>query len=92
MSDFPSGVAPPEGAQKFVDVCKGTWAVISDEDSAVETHNKAIESYEAAVSELNDLGVHVNCEGNFPLFTLCIKERDYNPSDRVAAAPFLKHD
>jgi hypothetical protein len=32
MSDFPKGVAAPEGAQKFVDVCKKTWAVIEDKE------------------------------------------------------------
>jgi hypothetical protein len=30
MSDFPEGTAAPEGAQKLVDVCKETWAVIQD--------------------------------------------------------------
>jgi hypothetical protein len=42
MSDFPSGVAPPEGAHKFVNACADTWAVICDETPAVEVHNKEV--------------------------------------------------
>jgi hypothetical protein len=41
---------PPEGAQKLVDARKRKWAVINDETSEPEAHNKAAESYEAAVS------------------------------------------
>jgi hypothetical protein len=44
MSDFPLGVAAPEGAQKLVDVCKGTWAVIEDRESELDVHNRAVES------------------------------------------------
>jgi hypothetical protein len=69
MSDFPKGVAAPEGAQKFVDVCKGTWAVIEDKESELDVHNRAVESYTAAVEELNEMGVHVNNAGEFPVFT-----------------------
>jgi hypothetical protein len=42
MSDFPWGVAAPEGAQKFVDVCKGTWVVIEDNESELDTYNRAV--------------------------------------------------
>ena len=51
MSDFPEGVAAPDGAQKLVDVCKGTWAVIQDEPSEVTRHDKAVDSFEAAMDE-----------------------------------------
>ena len=49
MYGFPSGVTAPEGAQKLVDVCKGTWAVIEDKESELlNAHNRAAESYTAA--------------------------------------------
>jgi hypothetical protein len=40
MSDFPAGINAPEGAQKLVDVCKETWAVIQDEPSDVNTNDQ----------------------------------------------------
>jgi hypothetical protein len=89
MSDFPLGVTAPEGAQKIVDVCKGTWAVIEDRESELDTHNRAVVSYTAAVEELNEMGVHVNNAGEFPVFTLGVKGSAYDPSSRVAGAPFL---
>jgi hypothetical protein len=84
MSDFPSGVAAPEGAQKLVDVCKGTWAVIEDKESELGVYNRAVERYTAAVEELNEMGVHVNNAEEFPVFTLGVKETAYDPSARVA--------
>jgi hypothetical protein len=91
MPDFPVGVAAPEGAQKLVDVCKGTWAVIEDKTSDAGTHNEALDSFEAAVNELNEMGAHVNNEGDFPVFTLGVKDAVCDPSARVAAgAPFLQ--
>jgi hypothetical protein len=89
MSDFPEGVAAPDGAQKLVDVCKEAWAVIQDESSDVQTNGSAAGRYEIAVGELNKLGVHVNNEGGLPVFTLGVKETAYDPSARVAGAPFL---
>jgi hypothetical protein len=74
MSDFPEGVAAPDGAQKLVDGCKGTWAVINDDTSEVSRHDKAVDSFEAAMDELGEMGVHVNNEGEFPVFTLGTKE------------------
>jgi hypothetical protein len=56
MSSFPLGVAAPEGAQKLVGVCKGTWAVIEDKESELDVHNRAVESNTAAVEELNEMG------------------------------------
>jgi hypothetical protein len=70
MSDFPLGITAPEGAQKLVDVCKETWAVIQDESSDVNTNGEAVDRCEIAVDELNELGVHVNNEGDHPVFTL----------------------
>jgi hypothetical protein len=90
MSDFPEGVTAPDGAQKLVDVCKGTWAVIHDESSEIRTHDKAVDSFEAAMNELNEMGVHVNNEGEFPVFTSGAKETAYDPSVLVAGAPFLQ--
>jgi hypothetical protein len=84
MSNFPLGVAAPEGAQKVVDVCKGTWAVIGDKESELDTHNRAVENYTAAVEELNEMGVHVNNAGEFPVFSLGAKESAYDPSPRLA--------
>jgi hypothetical protein len=82
MSDFPKGVTAPEGAQKFVDVCKETWAVIEDKESELDVHNRAVESYTAAVAveELNEMEVYVNNAGEFPVFTLGVKETAYDPS------------
>jgi hypothetical protein len=77
MSDFPEGITAPEGAQKLVDVCKETWAVIQDESSEVPGHDEAVESFEAAMDELAELGVHVNNEGGCPVFSLGVKETAY---------------
>ena len=90
MSDFPEGIAAPEGAQKLVDVCKGTWAVIQDGSSDATKHDKAVGRFEAAMDELAELGVHVNNEGEFPVFSLGVKETAYGPSALVAGAPFLR--
>jgi hypothetical protein len=35
------------------------------------------------------MGVHVNNAGEFPVFTPGVKENAYDPSSRVAGAPFL---
>jgi hypothetical protein len=35
------------------------------------------------------MGVHVNNEREFPVFSLGVKESAYGPSSRVAGAPFL---
>jgi hypothetical protein len=35
------------------------------------------------------MGVYVNNAGEFPVFTLGVKETAYDPSSRVAGAPFL---
>ena len=59
-------MAAPDGAQKPVDVCKGTWAVIQHESSEMRAHDKAVDSFEAAMDELNEMGVYVNNEGEFP--------------------------
>jgi hypothetical protein len=80
MSDFPEGIAVPEGAQELVDVCKETWAVIQDEPSDVNTNGEAVDRYGIAMDELNELGVHVNNEGDFPVFTLGVKDTAYDPS------------
>jgi hypothetical protein len=90
MSDFPVGIAAPEGAQKLVDVCKETWAVIQGESSDTTKHDEAVSSFEYAVDELAELGVHVNNEGDFPVFSLGVKETAYDPSALVAGAPFLR--
>jgi hypothetical protein len=43
MSYFPEGVAAPDGAQRLVDMCKGTRAVISNDDlSSVSKNDKAV--------------------------------------------------
>jgi hypothetical protein len=84
MYGFPSGVTAPEGAQKLVDVCKGTWAVIEDKESELlNAHNRAVESYTAAVEELNEMGVHFNNAGKFPVFTPGVKETVCDPSARA---------
>jgi hypothetical protein len=54
MSDFPEGVAAPDGAQRIF-VSKGTWAVINDDDSSVSKNDKAVDSSSAA-----PIDVHVN--------------------------------
>jgi hypothetical protein len=90
MSDFPEGIAAPEGAQKLVDVCKEAWAVIQDEPSDVKTNGEAVDRDEIAVDELNELGVHVNNEGDHPVFELGVKETAYDSSVLVSGAPFLK--
>jgi hypothetical protein len=54
MSDFPKGVAAPEGAQKFVDVCKGTWAVIADTGSLNWTFIIIIERSKATRPQLKN--------------------------------------
>jgi hypothetical protein len=41
-----------------------------DRGSELGTHNRAVESYTAAVEELNEMGVHVNNAGEFPVFSL----------------------
>ena len=41
-------------------------------------------------SELNEMGVHVNNEREFPVFALGAKETAYDPSALVAGAAFLK--
>jgi hypothetical protein len=89
MSDFPEGITAPEGAQKLVDVCKRTWEVIQDDSSDASKHDKAVDSFEAAMDELAELGVHVNNEGEFPVFSLGVKETAYGPSALVAGATFL---
>jgi hypothetical protein len=91
MSDFPEGIAAPEGAQKLVDVCKEAWAVIQDESSDVNTNDEAVDRYGIAVDELNELGVHVNNEEDFPVFTSGVKDTAYDSSVLIiAGAPFLK--
>jgi hypothetical protein len=42
------------------------------------------------MDELAELGVHVNNEGEFPVFSLGVKETAYGPSALVAGAPFLR--
>jgi hypothetical protein len=80
MSDFPEGIAAPEGAQELVDVCKETWAVIQNEESSVPDHDEAVDSFEAAMAELAEMDVHVNNEGDFPVFSLGVKEAAYDSS------------
>jgi hypothetical protein len=46
----------------------------------VPKNDKAVDSFEAAMNELNDLGVHVNNEGGFPVFTSGTKEAACGPS------------
>jgi hypothetical protein len=89
MSDFPEGIAAPEGAQKLVGVCKETWAVIQDESSEVPEHDEAVESFEDAMDELAELGVHIDNEGELPVFTLGVKETACDPPAPVAGAKFL---
>ena len=79
MSDFPEGIAAPEGAQKLVGVCKETWTVIQDGPPEVSEHDEALESFEAAMDELAELGVHVNNEGEYPVFSLGVKETVCGP-------------
>jgi hypothetical protein len=42
----------------------------------VGAHNKAVDRHGAAVSELNEMGVHVNCDGDFPVFTLYSRQQN----------------
>jgi hypothetical protein len=91
MSDFPEGVTAPDGAQGLVDICKGTWAVINDDDSSVFKNDKAVDSFNADMDDLNDMGVHVNNAGESPVFTLGTAETACGPSALIAGAPpFLK--
>jgi hypothetical protein len=94
MSDFPEGITAPERAQKLVDICKETWAVIQDgsSDVAIPMTNTddAADRYGIAVDELNELGVHVNNEGDLHVFTLGVKETACDSSALVAGVPFLK--
>jgi hypothetical protein len=90
MSDVPEGMIAPEGAQDLVDVCKETWAVIQNEDSAVPGHDAAVDRFECAMGELAEMDVHVNNEGEFPVFSLGVKETAYDPSVLVSGAKFLK--
>jgi hypothetical protein len=88
MSDFPEGITAPKGAQKLVDVCKETWAVIQGGSSEVSEHDEAVDRFEAAMDELAELGVHVNNEGEHPaVFSLGVKETAYDPSVPVSGAP-----
>jgi hypothetical protein len=90
MSDFPEGIAAPEGAQELVDVCKETWAVIQDEASTASDHDEAVDRFEAAMAELAEMEVHVNNEGGYPVFSLGVKETAYDSSVSVSGAKFLK--
>ena len=90
MSDFPEGIIAPEGAQELVDVCKETWAVTQNEDSSVTDHDEAVDRFEDAMSALAELDVHVNNEGDDPVFSLGVKEAAYDPSMPVSGARFLK--
>jgi hypothetical protein len=47
--------------------------VIVDKESELDVHNRAVDSFEAAVDELDEMGVHVNNEGDFPVFTAGVK-------------------
>ena len=64
--------------------------LIQDESSDVTKHDGAVDSSESAMDELAELGVHVNNEGEFPVFSLGVKETAYDPSALVAGAPFLR--
>jgi hypothetical protein len=90
MSDFPEGIAAPKGAQKLVDVFKETRAVIQNEASEVSDHGEAVDRFEAAMAELAELEVHVNNEGEHPVFSLGVKETAYDSSVPVSGAKFLK--
>jgi hypothetical protein len=90
MSDFPEGITAPEGAQKLVDVCKETRAVIQDETSEVSGHDEAADRFGAAMAELGELEFHVNNEGGHPVFSLGVKETAYDSSVLVSGAKFLK--
>ena len=90
MSDFPEGIIAPEGAQELVDVCKETWAVIQNEESSVPDSDEAVDRFEAAMAELAEMEVHVNNEGDFPVFSLGVKEAAYDSSVPVSGAKFIK--
>ena len=68
---------------------RGQQWPIEDRESELDTHNRAVESSAAAVEELNEMGVHINSAAEFPVFSLGVKESTYDPSSRVAGAPFL---
>jgi hypothetical protein len=90
MSDFPEGITIPEGAQELVDACKATWAVIQDEASTASDHDGAADRFEAAMAELAEMDVHVNNEGEYPVFSLGVKETACDSSVPVSGAKFLK--
>ena len=69
---------------------KKRGAVIQDESSDTTKHDEAVDGFEYAMDELAELGVHVNNEGDFPVFSLGVKETAYDPSALVAGAPFLR--
>jgi hypothetical protein len=52
----------------------GTWAVIQDETADVTKQDKAVDRSGAAMDELAELGVHVNNEGECPVFSLGVME------------------
>ena len=90
MSDFPEGIIAPEGAQELVDVCKETWAVIQNEESSVPDSDEAVDRFEVAMAALAEMDVHVNNEGDYPVFSLGVKEVAYDSSVPVSGAKFLK--
>ena len=67
MSDFPEGVAAPDGAQKLVDVCKGTWAVISDKNSEAAAGYVAIQNISVCMTNVF-IAFFIFCNFNFNLF------------------------
>ena len=92
MSDFPEGITVPEGAQELVDACKASWAVIRDEapTASDSDHGGAVDRFEAAMAELAEMDVHVNNEGEYPVFSLGVKETAYDSSVPVSGAKFLE--
>jgi hypothetical protein len=64
---------PARKKRASVGVRKETRAIIEDKESELDTHNRAVESHTAAVEELNEMGVHVNNAGEFPVFTPGVK-------------------
>jgi hypothetical protein len=92
MSDFPEGITVPEGAQELVGACKASWAVIRDEapTASDSDHDGAVDRFEAAMAELAEMDVHVNNEGEYPVFSLGVKETAYDSSVPVSGAKFLK--
>jgi hypothetical protein len=59
----------------LVTTTPNSHSIIQDESSDVTTNDEAVDRYEIAVDELNDLGVHVNNEGDHPASNL--KRRTY---------------